>query len=130
MTTTTPRTQRNDATFPTRLDLETARPSAATSTLELAALALDVGLLVGVRTKAKVLDGLTGVLGATEEESVGSSGEAGGDLVNGQGLTASLLDTGTSRGSEAESSYGELGELKETVVISDGADLSMLVFAL
>jgi hypothetical protein len=122
MTMTTPTTQRNRNFSSTRLDLETTRPSATTSALELAALALDVGLLVGVGTKAEVLDGLTGVLGSTEEEGVGSSGEAGSDLVNGEGLTTGLQDAGTGRRSEAESRDGELGELEETVVVSDGAD--------
>lgn len=74
-------------------------------------------------TEAEVLDGLTGVLGTTEEDGVGASGEPGSDLIDGEGLTSSLLDAGTSRGSEAEGSDGELGELKETVVVGDGADL-------
>jgi hypothetical protein len=63
MTVSTPTTQRNRSASSTRLDLETTRPSASTSALELAALALDVGLLVGVGTHAEMLDGLTGVLG-------------------------------------------------------------------
>jgi hypothetical protein len=104
-------------------DLETTRPSASTSTLELAALALDVGLLVGVGTKAEVLDGLTGVLGATEEDGVGSSREAGSDLIDGEGLTTGLQDARAGSGGEAESRNGELGELEETVVVSDGANL-------
>jgi len=119
---TTP-TQRNRTASSTRLDLETTRPSASTGTLELAALALDVRLLVGVGTKAKVLEGLTGVLGSTEEEGVGSSGEAGSDLVNGEALTTSLLNACASRGGKAESRNGELGDLKHAVVVSDGADL-------
>jgi len=124
MTMTTPTTQRNSdsALCSTRLHLETTRPSASTSALELAALALDVGLLVGVGSEAKVLDSLTGVLGTPEEESVGSSGEAGSDLVDGEGLAASLKNACAGRGSEAESSDGELGELEETVVVRDGSD--------
>jgi hypothetical protein len=123
MTMTTPTTQRNRSASSTCLDLETTRPSATTSTLELAALALDVGLLVCVGTETEMLDGLTGVLGSTEEESVGSSGGAGSDLIDGEGLTTSLLNACASRGSEAESCNGELGELKQTVVVSDGANL-------
>jgi hypothetical protein len=123
MTMTTPTTQRKSTASSTRLDLETTRPSATTSALELAALACDVGLLVGVGTEAEVLDGLTGVLGSTEEEGVGSSGEAGSDLVDGEGLTTGLLDACASRGSEAESRNGELGELSQTDVVSDGSDL-------
>jgi hypothetical protein len=122
MTVTTPTTQRNRSTNQGRLDLETTGPSAATGTLELAALGLDVGLLVGVGTKAEVLDGLTGVLGSTEEDGVGTSGETGGNLVDGENLTASLLDASAGRGGEAHGSDGELGELEEAVVVSDGAD--------
>jgi hypothetical protein len=122
MTVTTPTTQRNRSTSSSRLDLETTGPSAATSALELAALGLDVGLLVGVGTEAEVLDGLTGVLGSTDEEGVGTGGETGGNLVDGESLTTSLLDAGAGRGSEAHGSDGELGELKEAVVVSDGTD--------
>jgi hypothetical protein len=129
MTVTTPITQTKRTASSKRLDLETTRPSASTSTLELAALALDVGLLVGVGTHAEMLDGLTGVLGSTEEEGVGSSGEAGGDLIHGEALAAGLLDAGTGRGGEAHGRDGELGELEETVVVSDGSDLILLTIA-
>lgn len=122
MTLTTPN-QRNRTTCSTRLDLETTRPSATTGTLELAALALDVRLLARVGTEAEVLESLTGVLGSTEEEGVGTSGGASGNLVDGEGLTTSLLNARASGGSEAESRNGELGELEHAVVVSDGTDL-------
>lgn len=129
MTVTTPN-QRNRTTCSTSLDLETTRPSASTGTLELAALALDVGLLSRVGTEAKVLESLTRVLGSAEEEGVGSGGGAGSDLVNGEALTTSLLDASASRGSEAESRNRELGELEHAVVVSDGADLVLLAIRL
>ena len=124
MTVTTPATQTNRSTSSSsiRLDLETPGPSAATSALELAALGLNVGLLVGVGTEAEVLDSLTGVLGATEEDGVGTSGETGGNLVDGEDLTTSLLNAGAGRGGEAQGSDGELGKLEEAVVVGDGAD--------
>jgi hypothetical protein len=125
MTLTTPN-QRNRTTCSTRLDLETTRPSATTGTLELAALALDVRLLVRVGTEAKVLESLTGVLGSTEEEGVGSGGGAGSNLVNGEALTTSLLDASASGGGEAESRNRDLGELEHAVVVSDGTDLSLV----
>jgi hypothetical protein len=124
MTMTTP-TQRNQSASSTRLNLETTRPSASTGTLELATLARDVWLLVGVGTETEMLNGLTGVLGSTEEEGVGSSGEAGSNLVDGEALTTGLLDAGTGRGGEAESSNGELGDFEHAVVVSDGADLTV-----
>lgn len=70
-----------------------------------------------------MLEGLTGVLGSTEKEGVGSSGEAGSDLIDGEGLTTSLQDARAGRGGEAESRDGDLGELEQTDVVSDGADL-------
>jgi len=103
------------------LDLETLRPSATTSALELPALALDVRLLVLVRTEAEVLDGLAGVLGSTEEEDVGASGRAEGQLVECEALTAGLLNTGTSSSSEAKSGDAHFRDLVEAVVIGDGA---------
>lgn len=78
--------------------------------------------LVRVGTEAEVLDGLTGVLGATEEEGVGAGGGAEGELVEGQALAAGLGDPGTGGGGEAQSSDGELGDLKQAVVIGDGAN--------
>lgn len=77
---------------------------------------------MGVGSETEMLDCLTGVLGATDEDGVGSSGETGSDLVDGESLTTSSQDAGAGRGGEAESRNGELGKLEETVVVSDGAD--------
>lgn len=77
-------------------------------------------MLVG--TEAKVLDGLSGVLGASEEQGVASSGCTESKLVQGQGLTTSSQDTGPSSSSEAESSNAKLGDSQETVVIRDGTN--------
>lgn len=78
--------------------------------------------LVRVGTEAEVLDGLTGVLGATEEEGVGTGRGAHGQLIDGQGLTTSGDNASAGSVGVAEGSDRELGELKETVVVSDGAD--------
>lgn len=75
-----------------------------------------------VRTEAEVLDSLTGVLGATEKESVGTSWSAHGELVNGEALTTSGQDAGAGSRGEAEGGDGELWNGKEAVVVSDGAD--------
>jgi hypothetical protein len=77
---------------------------------------------VRVGTEAEVLDGLTGVLGATEEEGVGTGRGAHGQLIDGQGLTTSGDNAGAGSVGVAEGSDRELGELKKTVVVSDGAD--------
>lgn len=78
--------------------------------------------LVGVGTKAKVLDGLTGVLGAAEEEGVGAGGGTEGQLVEGQALAAGSSDAGAGGGGEAQSGDGQLGDLEQAVVVGDGAD--------
>ena len=75
-----------------------------------------------VRAEAEVLHGLTGVLGATEEQSVGTGRGTQSKLVQGEGLTTGLLDTGTGGGGEAQSSDGQLGDVEEAVVIGDGAN--------
>lgn len=73
-------------------------------------------------TEAEVLHGLTGVLGATEEQGVGTGRGTQSKLIQGEGLTTSLLDAGTGSGGEAQSSDGQLGNVQEAVVIGDGAD--------
>lgn len=78
--------------------------------------------LVRVRTEAEVLDSLAGVLWATEEEGVGTSWGTHSELVNGEALTAGGKDARTGSGSEAGGRNGELWDLKETVVVGDGAD--------
>lgn len=77
-------------------------------------------MLVGAH--AEVLDGLTGVLGATEQEGVASGGGTESELVEGEALTTSSENAGTGGGSESQSSDGDLGDLEETVVVGDGAD--------
>ena len=73
-------------------------------------------------TEAEVLDGLTGVLGATEEEGVGTGGLLEGKLIQGDGLAASGLKTAAGSGGEAQSRNGDLGDLEQTVVVGDGTD--------
>jgi len=77
-------------------------------------------VLVGA--KAEVLDGLAGVLGATEQQSVSAGGLLKSELVESQGLAAGSGDPGTSGGSEAQSGNINLGDLEEAVVVGDGAD--------
>lgn len=81
-----------------------------------------IAYLVRVGTEAEVLDGLTGVLGAAEEKGVGASGGAESELVQSQGLATSLENPGTGSGGEAQSGDGELGDLKQAVVVGDGAN--------
>src|SRR3954447_9174336 len=73
-------------------------------------------------TKAKVLDGLSGVLGSSEEEGVASGRSTESQLIEGQDFSTSGDDARTGSSSEAEGRNAELGDGQETVVIGDGAN--------
>ena len=73
-------------------------------------------------TETEVLDGLTGVLGATEQQGVATGGGTQSQLVEGQGLTTGGDDAAAGGGGESQGGDGHLGDLEETVVIRDGAD--------
>lgn len=75
-----------------------------------------------MRAEAEVLDGLTGVLGAAEEDDVRASGGAHGELVESEALAAGLLDAGAGGSGEAQSADGHLRHLIEAVVVGDGAN--------
>lgn len=90
--------------------------------------------LVLVGTHAEVLDGLTGVLGTTEQQGVATSGGTESKLIEGQSLTAGSENASTGGGSESESSDAQLGDLEKAVVVGDGGnnndDLALLVSGL
>lgn len=69
-----------------------------------------------------MLDGLTGVLGTTEQDGVGASGGTKSQLIEGEDLTTGLLDASASGSGETESGNRHLGDGEEAVVISDGAN--------
>jgi len=71
---------------------------------------------------AKVLDGLAGETRAAEEDGVGASGLADGELVEGDALTASLDDACTGSSSEAKSTDRHLGDLEHARIVNNGAD--------
>lgn len=75
-----------------------------------------------VRTEAKVLDSLSGVLWASEEEGVGSGWGTESQLIKGQGLTTGSQNASTGSGCETKSSHGELRDGQQTVVVGDCAD--------
>ena len=72
--------------------------------------------------EAEVLESLAGVLGAAEEEGVGTSGLLESELVESDGLAAGGLDARAGGAGEAEGSDADLGDGQEAVVIGDGAD--------
>ena len=88
----------------------------------LAALGDGVGLLVLVGAHAEVLHSLTGVALATEEDGVRAGGRAESELVEGQSLAASLENALLGRLGEAQGGSSQLGDLKQTDIIGDGAD--------
>jgi len=104
------------------LHLETLRPSATSSLLELPSLALDVWFLVLVRAKAEMLDRLTRVLRSTQQDNIASSRVSHGQLIDRQALSASLFDPGASCGCEAEGCDVQLWDREHAVVVCDGAD--------
>ena len=69
-----------------------------------------------------MLDGLTGVLGTTEKDSVGTSGSTESKLIKGEDFTTSLQNASLSGLGEAKSSDRELGDFQKTRVVSDGTD--------
>ena len=78
--------------------------------------------LVLVGTEAKVLESLTGVLGATDQQGVAAGGGTQGQLVEGQGLATGGDDAAAGGSGESQSGDGHLGDLEEAVVIRDSAD--------
>ncbi len=104
------------------LSLEAAGGTTTTGLLELATLALDIGLGVLAGTHAEMLDGLTGVLLAAEQDGVGTGGGTKSKLVKGDDLTAGLQDAGLGGLGDAQAGDRQLGDLEETVVVSDGSD--------
>lgn len=104
------------------LHLETARGTTTTSLFELATLGSDVRLLVFVRAETEVLDSLTCGLLTTDQDRVATGRSTGSELVQGEALTASSLDTGTGSVGETKSSNGKLGKLENSVVIGDGSN--------
>lgn len=73
-------------------------------------------------TEAEVLDGLTVVLGATQQQGVGAGGLLESELIEGQGAAASGKDARAGGGGESQGSDLHLGDLEQAVVIGDGAD--------
>jgi hypothetical protein len=93
------------------LCLVAAGLSAAAGSLELAADRADIGLGVSGAGGAKVLDGLAGHLGATQQHAVGASGALERQLIKGHAGAASLDDAGASTLGEAQRGNGHGGEL-------------------
>lgn len=81
-----------------------------------------MGLLVLVGTHAEMLDGLTGVPLAAEQDGVRPGRRAESELVEGQDLTAGLEDALLGRLGEPQGGDGKLRDFQKTDIIRHGAD--------
>lgn len=107
------------------LDLESAGRAASTTSLVLtSSLGGGTDIRNGVLTmdSTEVLEDLTSAAGTLKQNSLATSGALEGKLIEGHNLTTSLLDASASRLSDVESSDGDLGDGKNTLVISDSSD--------
>lgn len=104
------------------LHLEASRSSSTSTSLKLSSNRLDSGSLTLVRTHAEVSDSLSRVSRTSQDQSVLTLGGSSSKLIQSDGLTTSLQDLSLSTGSESESGNSSLGELKDSVVVSDSAN--------
>jgi len=105
-----------------RLNLETPRPSASTSTLELSSFRLNIWLLVFVWSETEMLDGLARVLWSSEEEGMGTGWSPQSELIESESFTTGGNDASTGGSGESKSSNGDLWGLQQTVVVGDGSN--------
>jgi hypothetical protein len=86
--------------------------------------------LVLMWAEPEMLHCLTRVLRSSEQDDIGAGWCTHSELIKGDALTTSLLDASTGSSGEAECADGHLGDLEETVVVSDsanhGADLALV----
>jgi hypothetical protein len=91
-------------------------------------LATSLGLGADVRNGVLAMDStevsedLTCAAATLQQNGLASSGALEGKLIEGDDLTARLLDTGTSRLSNVEGSHSDLRDSQNALVISDGSD--------
>lgn len=104
------------------LDLETLRSSSASGGLGSQLLGLDSRSLARVRTETKVLDSLSGVSGASDDDGVLALGGSHSQLVQGDGLATVLDDLGSRRTGESQGSNGGLREVQQSDVVGDSAN--------
>ena len=92
----------------------------STSPFKLPALARNVRL-TALERAAKVLDGLARIPLTPEEDSVGSSRGAEGELIQSEAFPASSNDTLAGGVRKSQSGDGKLGNLWKALVVEDGA---------
>lgn len=119
--------EKPDETDP--LHLEAVRSPAASSLLELSALGDSSGLnavvsvrIVGRSAVAEVTNGVTGVLSTTQQHGVGTLGGTQSQLIQSDALTTSLDDSSSGSLGESQSSNGQLRDLQQALIISDGTN--------
>lgn len=75
-----------------------------------------------MRTETKVLDSLSGVSWASDDDGVLTLGGSHGQLVQGDGFTSVLNDSGSGRAGESQGGNGGLGEVQQSDVIGNGTN--------
>ena len=95
--------------------------SPSPGSFELPAFARDVRL-PALERPPKVLDSLAGVPLAPEQNGIRAGGSAQSKLVEGETFAASRNDAFARGGGEAERGDGKLRDLREALVVKDGAD--------
>lgn len=82
-----------------------------------------IGLLVFVGTHSKVLDSLTGVPLASQQDGVGTGRCSQSKLVQSQDFTTGLEDTLLGSLGETEGCDGEFGDIEYPDVVGDRSDV-------
>ena len=78
--------------------------------------------LGGTGGSTEVLEGLASGATPTEEDGVGASGVTDSELVEGEALTASLLDASAGSVGEAEGADRHLGDVEDAGIVNNSAD--------
>lgn len=75
-----------------------------------------------MRTETEVLDGFSRVSWTSDNDGVLTLWSSHGQLVQGDGFTSILDDSGTGRGGESQSGDGGLGEVQQSDVVGNGTN--------
>lgn len=75
-----------------------------------------------MRTETKVLDSLSGVSWASDNDGVLTLRGSHGQLVQGDGFTSVLNDLSSGRAGKSQGSNGGLGEVQQSDVIGNGTN--------
>ncbi len=106
------------------LVLVTTGTATTSSTFKLATLASDIGLGMASRLSrcTKVLDSFSSVALSSKQHTVFAQWSLQSKLIKGQDLSTGLDDTGTGTSSNSQCTDGQLFNIQDAIIISDGAN--------